>query len=187
MCILLTIKIMMKKIYALILVSGLAVAPQSHAEGWLDSLKGLFGMTEEVEAVPKISDMTRSVSDAVGITESQATGGLASIFNYAKDNISTSQFSELSNALPGLESLLGSVPDISNVTSEGGLSSILDKAASYSDSFKSVNELNKQFEALGLEPAQIMQIVNSAKAYLDTEQGQEIKALLVEGLGKFSG
>ncbi|PHS55269.1 MAG: hypothetical protein COB03_10100, partial [Alteromonas sp.] len=45
----------------------------------------------------------------------------------------------------------------------------------------------KQFEALGLEPAQIMQIVNSAKAYLDTEQGQEIKALLVEGLGKFSG
>ena len=33
----------MKKIYALVLVSGLAVAPQSHAEGWLDSLKGLFG------------------------------------------------------------------------------------------------------------------------------------------------
>ena len=75
----------MKKIYALVLVSGLAVAPQSHAEGWLDSLKGLFGMTEEVEAVPNISDMTRSVSDAVGITESQATGGLASIFNYAKE------------------------------------------------------------------------------------------------------
>ena len=176
----------MKKIYPLIILSALAFAPQSHAEGWLDSIKSMLGMSEEVVETPNVTDMVNSVSESVGISQSQATGSLASIFSYAKDNISSEQFSKLSTLLPGLDSLLGSVPDVSEVASSGGLSGLIDTAANYSDSLKSLNELKKQFEALGLDPQQIMQVVNSAKAYLDTEEGQEIKDLLVEGLGKLS-
>lgn len=179
----------MKKIYPLIILSALAFAPQSHAEGWLDSIKGLFGLsdeTQEVQATPNVTDMVSAVGESVGISQSQASGSLASIFNYAKDNISSEQFGELSGALPGLDSLLTAVPDISQVTSSGGLSGLMDQAANYSDSLKSLNDLKKQFDALGLDPQQIMQVVNSAKAYLDTEEGQGIKAMLVEGLGKLS-
>jgi hypothetical protein len=180
----------MKVSYLLIVVSALAFSPQSHAEGWLDSIKGMFGMeaesAAETAAMPNVTDMISSVSESVGIDKSQAEGSLASVFNYAKENISVEQFNGLSSSLPGLDSLMGAVPDISEITSEGGLAGLMDKAANYNDSLKSVNELKKQFEALGLKPEMIMQVVNSAKVYLDTNEGQKIKEQLMQGLSKLS-
>ena len=81
---------------------------------------------------------------------------------------------------------MGAVPDISEVASEGGLSGLMDKAANYNDSLKAVNELKKQFEALGLKPEMIMQVVNSAKSYLDTDEGKKIKEQLMQGLSQLS-
>ena len=46
--------------------------------------------------------------------------------------------------------------------------------------------LKKQFDALGLDTQQIMQIVEGAKAYLDTEEGQQVKSLLSDGLTKLN-
>lgn len=175
-----------------LIVAALAFTPQSHAEGWLDSLKSMLGMEVKTQAeaekpaMPTVSDMIASVSSTLGVSDSQATGGLASIFNYAKGNLSSEQFGSLTDSLPGLGGLLGAVPDISNMASEGGLGGLMDKAANYSDSLKAVNEVKKQFEALGLKPEMIMQYVNAAKAYLDTEQGQQIKATLMQGLSKLS-
>jgi hypothetical protein len=178
----------MKASYLLIVVSTLAFSPQSHAEGWLDSIKSMFGMEAKTEtaAMPNVTDMISSVSESVGIDKSQAEGSLASIFNYAKENISAEQFSGLSNSLPGLDSLMGAVPDIRKITSEGGLAGLMDKAANYNDSLKAVNELKKQFEALGLKPEMIMQVINSAKAYLDTDEGQKIKQQLMQALSNLS-
>lgn len=176
----------MKISYLFIVASAITFAPQSHAEGWLDSIKSMFGMEAETPAMPNVTDMISSVSESVGINKSQAQGSLASIFNYAKENISPEQFSGLSESLPGLDSLMGSVPDISEITSKGGLSGLMDKAASYNDSLKAVNELKKQFEALGLSPEMISKVINSAKAYLDTDEGQKIKAQLMQGLSQLS-
>lgn len=176
----------MKVSYLLIVLSALAFSPQSHAEGWLDSIKSMFGMEAETPAMPNVTDMISSVSESVGIDKSQAEGSLASVFNYAKENVSAEQFSGLTDSLPGLDSLMGAVPDISEMTSEGGLGGLMDKAANYNDTLKAVNDLKKQFEALGLKPEMIMQVVNSAKAYLDTDEGKKIKDQLMQGLSKLS-
>tara|TARA_R110000868_G_scaffold401157_5_gene676490 strand:+ start:556 stop:1089 length:534 start_codon:yes stop_codon:yes gene_type:complete len=176
----------MKISYVLIVLSTLAFSPQSHAEGWLDSIKSMLGMEADTAAMPNVADMISSVSESVGIDKSQAEGSLASVFNYAKENISAEQFNGLSDSLPGLDSLMGSVPDISEMTSEGGLGGLMDKAANYNDSLKAVNELKKQFEALGLSSEMIMKVVDSAKAYLDTDEGQKIKQQLMQGLSQLS-
>ena len=176
----------MKISYLVVVLSALVFSPQSHAEGWLDSIKSMFGMEAETPAMPNVTDMVSSVSESVGIDKSQAQGSLASIFNFAKENISAEQFSTLSNSLPGLDSLLGSVPDVSEMTSEGGLGGLMDKAANYNDSLKAVNELKKQFESLGLSPEMITQVINSAKVYLDTDEGQKIKEQLMNGLSQLS-
>ena len=173
---------MMKLSYLLIVVSAFAFSPPSHAEGWLDSIKSMFGIQAETPAIPNITDMISSVSESVGIDEAQAKGSLASVFNYAKKNITAEQFRGLSDSLPGLDSLMGAVPDISGMKSEGGLGGLMDKAANYNTSLKAVNDLKKQFEALGLSPEMIMQVVNGAKAYLDTDEGQKIKEQLMKGL-----
>jgi hypothetical protein len=178
----------MKVSYLLIVVSALAFSPQSHAEGWFDSIKNMFGMEAETAtaAMPNVTDMISSVSESVGIDESQATGSLASIFNYAKGNISAEQFSGLSDSLPGLDSLMDSVPAISEMASGTDLGGLMDKAASYNESLKAVNELKKQFESLGLSSEMITKVISSAKAYLDTDEGQKIKQQLMQGLSQLT-
>jgi hypothetical protein len=81
---------------------------------------------------------------------------------------------------------MGAVPDISKMKSAGGLSGLMDKAANYNDSLKAVNELKKQFEALGLSPEMITKVVTSAQAYLDTDEGKKIKEQLMQGLSQLS-
>lgn len=188
----------MKLKYVAVVIASLAVAPQSQAAGWLDSIKGFLGMevsanadtAKDMEAekasMPNISDMVASVANKLGVSDSQATGGLASIFNYAKNNLSVEQFSGLTESLPGLSGLLNSVPDVESKESSGGLGGLMDKAANYNDSLKTLNDVKKQFEALGLKPEMIMDYVNAAKTYLDTEEGKKIKETLMQGLSKLT-
>jgi hypothetical protein len=46
--------------------------------------------------------------------------------------------------------------------------------------------LKKQFAALGLKPEMIMQVINSANAYLDTDEGQIAKQQLMQALSQLS-
>ena len=60
----------MKISYVLIVLSTLAFSPQSHAEGWLDSIKSMLGMKADMAAMPNVADMISSVSESVGIDKS---------------------------------------------------------------------------------------------------------------------
>lgn len=178
---------MMKRVYALALASMLVVAPQVQAEGWLDSIKDFLGLAAEGEKVtgPTIEGMMASVEDATGMTSEQVKGSLAALFSYAEKNISAEQINTLKSNLPNLDSLLAAAPDVSEMSSKGSLGGLLDKAAGYSESFSNMNELKKQFDSLGLDTQQITKIVESVKTYLDTEEGQELKTVLMDGLSSF--
>lgn len=187
----------MNKTIIALTCAAIAVSTPSHAEGWFDKLKSAVGIGEEQAAPTKdvaeqvkeqanesfdISGMVSQVTGALDVNKGQAEGGLGAIFNYAKDNISTDKFSEISSSLPGLDGILSKVPDVSKLSSGEGLGGLLDKASSYSDSLKSINEIKKQFEALGLKPEMITKFIEQAQSYLDTEQGQKAKQYLTEGL-----
>ncbi|MBU2876478.1 DUF2780 domain-containing protein [Aliiglaciecola lipolytica] len=178
----------MKHIAILLTVATLTFSAQSHAEGWFDSLKSMFGMSEEAEeTVPTTSAMVGSLIENLNVDSSQAEGGLGSLFNYVKGNLTADKFSQLSETLPGINELISAAPDVSELKSTDGLGSLLDKAAEYNDSVKAINEVKKQFEALGLKPEMIMQYVEQAKAYLDTEEGKQAKDLLMQGFGNLMG
>jgi hypothetical protein len=186
-------KTIMKK-SALALLVTLNFSAHANAEGWLDSLKNLVGLGDTTEhtstaptaakqaaETPDIMGMISQVSESLNVNSAQAEGGVASIVNFAKNNLSGGEFSQLAKSLPGVDGILSKVPDISNLSSEG-LGDLLDKASEYSDSVKSINEIKKQFEALGLKPEMITAFISQAKSYLDTEQGQQAKDLLMQGL-----
>lgn len=190
----------MKKAIVLLTCGALTLSSNVYAEGWLDSLKSLIGLgeKEQVEQTVEnsaeqtvdaldISGMINQVTGALDVNTEQATGGIASLVNYAKTNLSSSDFSQLSTSLPGVSGILSKVPNISQVGSAQGLGGLLDTAAEYSDSVKSINDVKKQFEALGLKPEMITQFISQAQSYLDTEQGQQAKELLSQGLAKFMG
>lgn len=174
---------------AMVALLGLTFSTQSHAEGWFDSLKSMLGFGDEVqqEAKPNVSDMVGMLMENLSVNAGQAQGGLGSIFNYVKGNLSEEKFGQLTGALPGVGELIKSAPDISQLKESGGLSGLLDKAAQHSESLKAINDVKKQFEALGLKPEMIMQYVEQAKQYLDTEQGKEAKEVLMQGVGNLIG
>lgn len=178
----------MKKLTSLILAASLTFSASSHAEeGWFDSFKSMLGFGDSAEEVaaaemPNIDGMLEALTENLGVSSEQAEGGLASIMNYVKNNVSSESFGDLSASLPGLDQVLNSVPDIKELGSSDGISKLLSKASEYSDSLKGINELKQQFEALGLKPEMITDFIEQAKAYLDTEQGQEAKKVLSESL-----
>jgi len=178
----------MKKLATILAVFTLTFSMQSHAEGWFDSIKSMFGMGEETqEASPSAGAMVGQLLENLDVDQKQAEGGLGSIFNYAKENMSADKFSQLSDTLPGLSGLLDAAPDVSEMAGEGGLGGLMDKAAEYNDSLKAINEVKKQFEALGLKPEMIMQYVKQAQAYLDTDEGQKAKQYLTESVSNLLG
>lgn len=176
----------MKKFASVLLVSTLTFSAASHAEeSWFDSFKSMLGFGDSAEEVvaevaPSLDGMLGALTDNLGVSAEQAEGGLASIMNYVKNNVSGEQFSELSSSIPGLDKVLEAVPAISG--DQGGMAGLLNKAAEYSDSLKGLNDLKQQFEALGLSPEMITGFIEQAKAYLDTPEGQEAKKVLTESL-----
>jgi hypothetical protein len=177
----------MKKLLCLsfaLLMSSSAMAEES----WWNSLLNSIGLGEEVEepqnveasaAQPDIMGLITHLTNNLNVDQEQAQGGVASLMNYAKQNLTQENFSALATQLPGTEGILSELPDISNIE-QGGLGGLLDKAAQYNESLASVNDLKKQFDALGLDTGMIMGFVEQAQSYLDTPAGQEAKKLLMD-------
>jgi len=183
----------------LLAISTLSASVLAQETSWFDSLKNLVGLGDAKEQsintdtsmLPSSAGLVEMLTSSLNVNTEQASGGMGAILNYVKNNVSTEEFVQLAQSLPGVDGLVSQMPDISKLTSEsssnGGLSSLLDKASQYSDSLKSINDVKKQFEALGLKPEMISNFVASTQRYLDTEQGQQAKQLLTEGLGKLLG
>ena len=175
----------MKKI--LLIVAILSFASHVVAEeSWWNKVLNVVGLgediTEQVQG-PDLTGLLNSVTSNLGVTTEQAQGGMAALFNYAKQNVSNEQFAMLAEKVPGLDSVMQYLPIVEEV-SRGGLGGLMDKAASFNENLGQLNQLNKQFESLGLDTAMIKGYARQATQYLDTPQGQEAKNILTDSLFK---
>ncbi|GAC31553.1 DUF2780 domain-containing protein [Paraglaciecola polaris] len=186
----------MKNIPALLIATlTLTLSTHASAVSSLDKLKGLVDSTSSTESVAvasstsesfDVSSLVSMVSDNLGVSETQSQGGLASIFDYAKSNLSGTDYTQLAGSLPGLDSLLAYAPDIATDSSSksSGMSGLLSKASEYSSSLSAINELKQQFEALGLDTDMISSFVSQISTYISDDE--DTQALLQSGLGKLT-
>ena len=178
----------MKKITILLAFLTLSTVAQAQ-DGWWDSLLNTIGLGDdtsaEVASGPSLTGMVNNFTSALGVTPEQAQGGIAAIFNYAKQNISQEQFDSLAAQIPGLSSVMQYLPAISSAKQEG-MGGLMDMAASASKPLAQVNDLKKQFDTLGLDTGMIQQYVSQAQSYLNTPEGQEAKKMLSDGLMQLS-
>jgi hypothetical protein len=187
----------MKKLIVLLTISTLSSTAIAQETSWFESLKNLVGLGDTTEqsveantpAVQNTDGLVDMLTSSLDVNADQASDGMGAILNYIKDNVSTEQFSKLANSVPGVEGLVSQMPDISklNSGSSEGFGGLLEKASQYSDSLKSINDVKKQFEALGLKPEMISNFISTAQNYLDTEQGQQAKQVLTDRLGQLLG
>ena len=184
------------KISSVLLITTLTLSSQALANDTVDKLKGLLGNTSSTQTSQTeasgasdsldIASLVSMVSDNLGVSEEQSQGGVASIFDYAKENLSSGEYTELASNLPGLDSLMDYVPEVSadSSSNSSAVSGLLNKASEYSSSLSSINELKKQFEALGLDADMISSFVTQINAYLSGDS--DTQALLQSGLGKLT-
>jgi hypothetical protein len=136
----------------------------------------VFGMPGPVAA--DTGKLIGQLVDQLGVTRSQAEGGAGAIFKQAKSNMSAGDFSQLSSALPGIDSLMKAAPE-----SGGGLagkaSSML---GSSSTSLTGLSALTGSFSKLGLAPDMVDKYVNVIMEYAQSEGGQQAMTLLKNAL-----
>lgn len=60
------------------------------------------------------SDLVKQLMEKADVSEDQAMGGAGALFEMAKGELPADDFGKISDAVPGMDDLLGSVPSIGN-------------------------------------------------------------------------
>ncbi len=110
---------------------------------------------------------------------------IAYIMNYVQGNLSSGDYAQLANSIPGIDGLLANVPSLSTDTaasSSSSISGLLNKASEYSSTLKSVNDLKQQFEVLALSTDMIASFATQISSYLNVNADEETQALFKSGL-----
>jgi hypothetical protein len=137
-----------------------------------------------------------SITKQLGVTDAQAEGGMGALMQVAQSTLSSGEFSELSQGIPGMDTLLAAAPSLSGGAGKSaGIGGLLSSVGGAASSLGSLAGLTQQFEALGLSPDMIVQFATMAMDYFsgDSEEsegeseGINIGELLQKGLGSILG
>jgi len=153
---------MIKRVISILLISTL-----SHA-GMFDSVMGSLPSSATETVAPtttKPSGLLNSLTNSLGVTPSQASGGTAAIMKYAKSQTSTSDYSTLTSSVPGLENI--------------GSSSML---GALSGSINSLSAVNSVFKALGMDASMVQQFIPVITKYIGGSGGMASESIITKAL-----
>ncbi|WP_144211526.1 DUF2780 domain-containing protein [Shewanella donghaensis] len=164
-----------------LLLAAFAVTTPAQA-GWLDSIFGSEEKkVEKVETATEAqsADLVGNVMSQLGLTKDQAQGGLGSLLSLAQSNLGDSDFSQISDSIPGTDALLAAVPALS---SDSGMSGLLSQAGDLGKSLEGASMVYDTFEALGIKKEYVGPMIDIAKSYLDTNGTEGTVDMLMKGL-----
>jgi hypothetical protein len=133
---------------------------------------GIFSLAGQVSA--DTSKLIGSLVDKLGVSEEQASGGAGAVFKEGKNNMSSGDYSQLLNAVPGIDSLISAAPQAGGLG--GKASSLLGGSAG------SMTGLADSFNKLGLSPDMVNQFVPIVLDFVQSEGGQQTMTLLKNAL-----
>lgn len=124
----------------------------------------------------------------LGVSTDQAEGGAGLMMKLAKEKLSPEDFSQVANLIPSLDDLLGKAPDLEEPSAEaGGQGGILEAIGGITkqlglgdigDKLGDLAKVAKGFESLGLDTAMISKFATAILAFLKSEGGEQVTAIL---------
>ena len=142
----------------LTLVSVLSISTLN--AGFFDSVMDVVSSPEAQNiATSAVSNtgLLSSITKDTNLSSTQSAGAVSNILNYAKSNMSSSDYSKVSNSVPGFSQL-----------ASAGLTKVI----------TSSEALNSSFKAIGIDPSMVQVIVpiviNFVKSSGGTESGDII-------------
>ncbi len=113
----------------------------------------------------------------LGVKEDQAKGGAGLLFKQAKEKLSGEEFSKISAAVPGVDSLISAVPSGGG----GGILGSVGKLFAGSGGDKSLGSLAGLaggFSKLGLDSGMIAKFIPLILSFVQSKGGDTAKSLL---------
>jgi len=136
---------------------------------------GIFSISGQVYA--DTSKLIGSLTDLLGVNQEQAAGGAGAIFREAKNNMSAADYSQLLNAIPGIDSLIQTAPQVSGMAAKA--SSLFGGS---SGSMQGLSALTDSFAKLGLSPDMVNKYVGIVLDFVQSEAGQQAMTMLKSAL-----
>ena len=126
------------------------------------------------------SELAGVLTQQLGVTEPQATGGAGAIFALAKSKLSPDNFGKVAAVVPGMDGMLQAAP-ASEAT--GGMAGTATSAASSmmgksSDSLGGLASLAGPFSKLGMSSDMIGKFVPVVLDYVGGKGGSSVQSLL---------
>ena len=112
----------------------------------------------------------------LGVTEQQASGGAGAIFGLAKERMSNDEFSQIKEAVPGVDSLIESAPNPESTGSS--VSSVTSLLGSTGGSLGALGSLTGSFSQLGMGTDMITQFTPIIYDYVKQKGGDAAMGLL---------
>ncbi|NBF05359.1 DUF2780 domain-containing protein [Pseudomonas sp. Fl5BN2] len=150
------------------LAAGSALAGGFSLNDAANAISGMQGGDKAAAAAPtsQTAGLLGSLGSQLNITPQQAIGGTGAMLGLAKNQLSGSDYSQLSKSVPGLDKLSGS-------NGLGALSGLLGQSSGQSagldsalGNVKDTNDLNNAFGALGMDSGMIGQFAPVILQYL---------------------
>ncbi len=163
----------------IILLLSVLLTPLSHAIDWLDSAEQLMqpaASSSAEQAAPASGGLSDMLVQGLGVTQTQASGGLGSLFSLAQSTLTAGDFSSLRSAVPGMGGYLAATPASGD---SGGLMGTLGQLGGAAGAASTVAQ---QFSSLGLDAAMIPQYIDTVSRFLQSSGGQQSVELFKKGI-----
>ncbi|PPD58088.1 DUF2780 domain-containing protein [Dehalogenimonas etheniformans] len=122
-------------------------------------------------------ELLDQLTTKLGVSESQAKGGVGLLFKQAKERLTASDFSKVSASVPGVDSLIKAAP--SSTSNSGVFGKIF---SAFSGNKGGVLELAGGFSKLGLNSSMISKFIPIILAFVQSKGGDGVKGLLEKAL-----
>ena len=162
----------------LVVVTLIIASPPRHAFASPDAgQQPQAAATTAQSAAAKASpELVGALSKELGVSEPQAAGAAGSLFGVAKSRLKPAEFSQVSAAVPGMDSLLKAAPVAGGaVGTSGALSSLAGSAAGLASAASA-------FSKLGLAPDLVAKAVPVLTAFVSKSGGTNVASLLAGAL-----
>ena len=124
-------------------------------------------------------DLITTLVDKLGITEKQAEGGVGALFNNAKENLGTEDFTKAADAVPGVDKYMAEAPSTDSGEGAGGLlKSGLSSLGGGASKAGDMAGLASAFSKLGMNTDTMTKFVPIVVDYMDSEAGSSVAGLL---------
>lgn len=125
-------------------------------------------------------DLIQMLTSQLGVSEGQAKGASGLIFKMAKEKLGSDDFTKVTSAVPGIDSLVSSAPASEGLSSAlGGLMSSFGGGVGQAADLASIAG---GFKDLNLDPALIEKFIPIILSFVQSQGGDVVKNILLKVL-----